>query len=79
MIDLVKDFWGLIAAMVAAIAWVIRLEAKAHSNTSRIQTLEDLRKEDLANSREHRDRVERQLENIQQDVKTILMSLRSDK
>lgn len=61
-----------IATVVTIVTWGVRLELRTRSAHRRLDHHEDLRNADLENAREHRQRVERTLENIQNDVKTLL-------
>lgn len=71
MIDFLKDFWGMIATGVAAVAWLIRLESRAALNTTAIEHLKQQRHDDLVAAREARADTSKRLDEIRGDVKEI--------
>ena len=84
--DIIRDFWQLIVAGVAAFIWLIRLEARGIANSAEVRRLWAQRKEDLASSearraedrasaKESRDRVDARLDVIGSDVKQLLRGL----
>jgi hypothetical protein len=73
--DLVRDFWAIIAAAVAVIVWFIRLESRGIANAADIKRLWNQRKEDLEAAKDSRDRVDRRLDEISADIKTILRGM----
>ena len=85
--DILKEFWAIIMAAVAYVAWLVRLESKANTNTKEMeklekrlerQRIEDLerhradRAEDLEYNRTHREDVKATLKSIQEDIKLLL-------
>jgi hypothetical protein len=72
MSDFVKEFWHLIVAGVASIAWLVRLESRSLSNEKEIRRLWIQRKEDLANAQHSRDAQTKVLDEIRQDIKKLL-------
>lgn len=71
-VDMLKEYWGLLAGLIAAVAWLVRLEAIALSNRREIRLLWSQRKEDLANAKSARDETNKMLEEIRTDIKAIL-------
>jgi hypothetical protein len=73
--DLIREFWAVIAALGAVIVWFVRLEARGITNATEIKRLWSQRKEDMEAARESRDRMDRRLDEIGADIKTILRGL----
>lgn len=69
---IIKEFWAAIAAVVGAIIWLIRLESRSLSNEKEIRRLWLQRKEDLANAQNSRDAQTKMLDEIRQDIKTLI-------
>lgn len=74
MSDMIKDFWGVFVGLVAAIAWLIRLEARIAMNGAAIERLTQQRHEDLTAAREARQTTNDTLK----DVKSELGEIRTD-
>jgi hypothetical protein len=55
--------------------WLVRLEARGLSNTAEIKRLWTQRKEDLQSAKDSRDRTDKRLDEIGQDIKTLLRGL----
>ena len=79
MADVLKEFWGLIAAAFGVAAWMIRLESKIALNTAGLQRLEQQRHEDLVAAREARvstndglREIRSDLSGIRQDIKELI-------
>lgn len=72
MTDVIKDFWGIFVAVVAAIVWLIRLEARGVANAAEIRRMWSQRREDMEAARESRAANERLLEEIRADVKQLI-------
>jgi hypothetical protein len=65
ILDQVKEFWAIIAGIIAAIAWFVRIEAKGKENASAIDRLEkDIQRD--------RDATSDMLREIRGDIKTLL-------
>jgi hypothetical protein len=69
---ILSKFGWLIGAAIAAIVWLVRLEAVALSNNNEIKRLWAQRKEDLRSAKEARDESNKMLSEIRQDVKDLL-------
>jgi len=73
--ELVRDFWAIIAAAIGVIVWFIRLESRGIANAADIKRLWSQRKEDMQASKDSRDRMDRRLDEISTDIKTILRGM----
>ena len=67
-----RDYIGVILPLVAAVAWLVRLEARSLSNEREIKKLWTQRKEDLEAAKEARDATNEMLKEIRADIKAIL-------
>jgi hypothetical protein len=65
ILEQVKEFWAIIAAFVAAIAWFVRIEGKGKENENAIKRLE----KDIQRDREA---IDNMLREIRTDIKTLL-------
>ncbi len=76
MEDVIAQFWKLILAAIGAIAWLVRLEARANQNTRDLTRLElrieKQRKEDLDARREDWGRMEKMMDEMRSDIKKLL-------
>lgn len=81
--ELVKEYWQQIAALVGLIIWLVRLEGLARGSASEIVRLSEQRKDDLRDAREARastnakldrmdDRIDRGFQEVRSDIKTLL-------
>lgn len=70
--DLIKEFWAIIIGTASGVAWLIRLEARGIANASEVRRLWAQRKEDMDAAKDSRDRVDRRLDEIATDIKTLL-------
>nr|WP_309504269.1 hypothetical protein [uncultured Roseovarius sp.] len=75
MMEFVRDFWGIIAAAMGAVAWLVRLESRGIANAAEVKRLWAQRKEDLQAAKDSRDRTDKRLDEISADIKTILRGL----
>jgi len=75
VMELVRDFWAIIAAAIGVIVWFIRLESRGIANAADIKRLWSQRKEDMQASKDSRDRMDRRLDEISTDIKTILRGM----
>lgn len=66
------DYWPIVIAGVSVVVWVVRIEAKAASNTREIERLWQQRKEDLQAAKEARVETNRRLDEMAADIKAIL-------
>jgi hypothetical protein len=73
--ELISDYWAIVAAALGAVVWLVRLEARGLSNTAEIKRLWTQRKEDLQSAKDSRDRTDKRLDEIGQDIKTLLRGL----
>lgn len=69
---ILTKFGWLIAGAIAAVVWLVRLEAVALSNRREIARLWAQRKEDLESSKEHREATNKMLSEIRDDVKSLI-------
>jgi seryl-tRNA synthetase len=81
MMDALKEYWAIVAGAVAALVWLVRLEAQGKANEKEIKRLWEQRKEDLDNAKVSREALIKSIEDqtamlneVRQDIKTILSS-----
>ena len=75
MTEMIRTFWPIAVAVIAAIVWLIRLEARGISNGTEIKRLWSQRREDMEAAKESRDRMDRRLDEIASDIKTLLRGM----
>ena len=75
MTDMIRTWWPVAVTVIAAIAWLIRLEARGISNGTEIKRLWSQRKEDMEAAKDSRDRMDRRLDEIGSDIKTLLRGM----
>ena len=75
MTEMIRTFWPIAVAVIAAIVWLIRLEARGISNGAEIRRLWSQRREDMEAAKESRDRMDRRLDEIGSDIKTLLRGM----
>ena len=75
MTDMIRTWWPVAVTVIAAIAWLIRLEARGISNGTEIKRLRSQRREDMEAAKESRDRMDRRLDEIASDIKTLLKGM----
>ena len=75
MTDMIRTWWPVAVSVIAAIAWLIRLEARGISNGAEIKRLWSQRKEDMDAAKDSRDRMDRRLDEIGSDIKTLLRGM----
>lgn len=72
MTDLIRTFWPVLAAFVAFLVWLIRLEARSVENNKEIKRLWNQRKEDMELSRQSREDTNKMLAEIRDDIKALI-------
>ena len=75
MTEMIRTWWPVAVTVIAAIAWLIRLEARGISNGTEIKRLRSQRREDMEAAKESRDRMDRRLDEIASDIKTLLRGM----
>jgi hypothetical protein len=75
--DIIRTFWPLLLAFVAAVVWLIRLEARSVENSKEIKRLWYQRKEDLETSKQARDETNKMLGEIRDDIKALIAKVGS--
>ena len=75
MTEMIRTWWPVTITVIAAIAWLIRLEARGISNGTEIKRLRSQRREDMEAVKESRDRMDRRLDEIASDIKTLLRGM----
>jgi len=75
MTEMIRTWWPVAVTVIAAIAWLIRLEARGISNDTEIKRLRCQRREDMEAAKESRDRMDRRLDEIASDIKTLLKGM----
>ena len=73
--DVLREFWTLFAGGFAVVVWLVRLEARGVSNAAEIKRLWTQRKEDMEAAKDSRDKSDRRLDEIAQDIKEILRGM----
>lgn len=76
MAEIIRDFWAVIAAVVAAVVWLVRLEARGISNAAEIRRLWAQRKEDLELQSKAREETSHMLSEIRADIKALLREVK---
>lgn len=72
MLDVLKDWYGLILVGLGAFAWFIRVESRGLANEREIKRLWAQRKEDLHSAEAARRETAEMLKEIRGDIKTLL-------
>lgn len=70
--DVLREWWGLIAAVIGGLLWLSRLEWRGLQNESEIKRLWTQRREDLASAQRARDETNEILREMQRDIKQLL-------
>ena len=73
--DVLREFWTLFAGSFAVVVWLVRLEGRGVSNAAEIKRLCTQRKEDMEAAKHSRDKSDRRLDEIGQDIKEILKGM----
>jgi len=71
MIDILQKYWAVVSGFVAVLFWAFSVEARGLSNSRDLKQLKQLRSEDLGRAKEQRDRMERQLDEIKESLRSI--------
>jgi len=75
MTDMIRTWWPVAITVIAAIFWFARLEYRGISNATEIKRLWSQRKEDMEAAKDSRDRMDRRLDEIGSDIKTLLRGM----
>jgi len=75
MADMIREFWGVIVGGLAAIVWLVRLEARGISNAAEVRRLWAQRKEDMDAQKEQRGEANKMIAEIRSDIKDVLRRL----
>jgi len=75
MTDMIITWWPVAITLIAAIFWFARLEYRGISNGTEIKRLWSQRKEDMEAAKDSRDRMDRRLDEIGSDIKTLLRGM----
>ena len=70
--DTLKEYWAIIVAAIAGIAWLIRLESRSLSNEAEIKRLWEQRKDDNAEAKASRNEVLQEIREVRTDIKKLL-------
>lgn len=70
--DIIKDFWALVAAIVGGIFWLARLEGRVNGNSKELMRLERQIHDDRAEARANRTEQNEILREMQRDIKLLL-------
>jgi hypothetical protein len=76
MMELLREFWGIVAAALAGLVWLIRLEARSLANEREIRRMAEQRREDLQSAKEARETTNEMLREIRSDIKNLAMDVR---
>jgi hypothetical protein len=76
MPEIIKDFWGVILALVTLGVWLVRLESRGVANASEIKRIWTQRKEDMDAAKENRDLVNAKLNEMSADIKQLLREVK---
>ena len=77
MMEILREFWGLVAAFIGGIVWLVRLEAGMKTNRENIERLSRERVADMVRADKQRDLMDRNITDIRTDIKQILLLLNS--
>lgn len=72
MAEVVREFWTIIAALVAYVVWLVRLEAKAGGNAQAILRLEKQIDQDRQSANASRAETNAMLSEVRTDIKRLL-------
>ncbi|TQS73287.1 hypothetical protein ERN12_05890 [Rhodobacteraceae bacterium] len=70
--ELIVKFWAQLAAGVAGIVWIVRVEASVRANDKEIRRLQHQRNEDQAAHKEARAQTNDMLGEVRSDIKELL-------
>ena len=70
--DLVKDFWSQILAIISFGYWLVRLEGRMNANAKDVTRLEKQMDSDRADARASRAETNDILREVQRDIKLLL-------
>lgn len=74
--DIIRDYWAQLLAGIGLIVWALRVESNTKANSSEIRRLWNQRAEDLAAHREAREATNALLNEVRNDIKTLLGRVR---
>jgi len=77
LMEILREFWGLVAAFIGGIVWLVRLEAGMKTNRENIERLSRERVADMVRADKQRDLMDRNITDIRTDIKQILLLLNS--
>lgn len=72
MLDGLKEYWFLLVAGVGISGWLYRLEARILGNDREIRRIWEQRREDMLAAKESRDATNSLLNEMRNDIKTLL-------
>jgi len=75
--EILREFWGLTAALIGGIVWLVRLEAGMKTNRENIERLSRERAADMVRADKQRDLMDHNITDIRHDIKQILLLLNS--
>jgi hypothetical protein len=73
--EILREFWGLVTALIAGIVWLVRLEAGMKTNRENIERLNKDREKDTLRADKQRDTMDHNITAIHNDIKQILLLL----
>ncbi len=78
MDELITQFWKQLVALMGFVVWLIRLEGKVKINSKDINTLQELREEDLKRAETSRAETNKKIDNLHHSQERHFESLRED-
>lgn len=70
--ELLKEYWTILAGFFAAVVWAVRVEAGMKANQTEIKALWRQRNEDLEAAKSAREETNKLLSEIRQDIKVLM-------
>ncbi|WP_273688973.1 hypothetical protein [Ketogulonicigenium vulgare] len=70
--QLLKEYWPQLLAVLGFVVWVVRTEAAVHANTRELRRLQHQRNEDQAAHKEARASTNAMLAEVRADIKELL-------
>lgn len=74
--DIIRDYWAQLLAGIGLIVWALRVESNTKANSSEIRRLWKQRSEDLTAHKEAREATNALLNEVRNDIKTLLGRVR---
>jgi len=72
MLEVMRDYWALVAGAVGGLTWLVRLESRGIANEKEIKRLWEQRREDLHKAETSRKEMLDTLKEMRADIKKLL-------